>query len=167
MKTKKMLPKDLVVHHRTPLDYCEFCHLDISKVVSCTVTELKINGLAYDRIVRENSEGYDSYGECHDCGIIYGGIHHLGCDMEKCPSCKLQLISCPCDHNYHIWDSENFQKSAPEIPWNSISDNTEKRILLNKMVAKRRGVPPAVCEMCYKEGTIQEGEIHHHTIKGE
>lgn len=34
---------------------------------------------------------------CHDCNIWPGGVHHEGCDMEKCPICKGQLISCDCD----------------------------------------------------------------------
>lgn len=31
---------------------------------------------------------------CHDCGIKEGEIHKLGCDMEACPICGGQLISC-------------------------------------------------------------------------
>ena len=33
---------------------------------------------------------------CHDCGVKIGCYHHPGCDMEKCPQCKEQLISCDC-----------------------------------------------------------------------
>ena len=35
-------------------------------------------------------------GKCHDCGIVHGGKHHPGCDVERCPRCKGQLISCGC-----------------------------------------------------------------------
>ena len=34
--------------------------------------------------------------ECHDCGVSEGQIHHDGCDMERCPFCGRQLISCSC-----------------------------------------------------------------------
>ena len=33
---------------------------------------------------------------CHDCNIKPGGKHHPGCDMERCPRCRGQLISCGC-----------------------------------------------------------------------
>jgi hypothetical protein len=33
---------------------------------------------------------------CHDCNAARGQYHHLGCDMERCPACKGQIISCGC-----------------------------------------------------------------------
>ena len=33
---------------------------------------------------------------CHDCNVAVGGFHHPGCDMEECPRCGGQLISCGC-----------------------------------------------------------------------
>ena len=35
-------------------------------------------------------------GRCHDCGIKHGNYHHFGCDVERCPRCGDQLISCDC-----------------------------------------------------------------------
>lgn len=42
-----------------------------------------------------DDEGYPPH--CHDCGISKGGLHHPGCDMERCPRCGGQLISCDCE----------------------------------------------------------------------
>jgi len=33
---------------------------------------------------------------CHNCGVEEGQIHQLGCDKERCPFCRGQLISCDC-----------------------------------------------------------------------
>jgi hypothetical protein len=33
---------------------------------------------------------------CHDCNVTRGGYHHSGCDMERCPKCHGQIISCGC-----------------------------------------------------------------------
>jgi len=37
--------------------------------------------------------------KCHDCNVMAGNSHHPGCDMERCPKCKGQLISCGCLDN--------------------------------------------------------------------
>lgn len=33
---------------------------------------------------------------CDDCLVEKGQYHVLGCDMEECPVCAGQLISCEC-----------------------------------------------------------------------
>ena len=33
---------------------------------------------------------------CGECGVAPGGMHHPGCDLEKCPRCEGQIISCGC-----------------------------------------------------------------------
>ena len=33
---------------------------------------------------------------CHDCAVVKGQFHVPGCDGERCPVCKGQLISCDC-----------------------------------------------------------------------
>lgn len=34
---------------------------------------------------------------CADCNTPLGGLHHPGCDVERCPRCGGQSISCGCD----------------------------------------------------------------------
>src|SRR5947209_20394498 len=39
----------------------------------------------------------DTDGEpCPDCDAAAGDFHRLGCDIEQCPYCGRQLISCLC-----------------------------------------------------------------------
>jgi hypothetical protein len=40
---------------------------------------------------------------CHDCAAIKGQYHVPSCDMEQCPNCGGQLISCGCNI---LWDEE-------------------------------------------------------------
>jgi len=73
---------------------CELCSKEMTskKTTSCVDGKIMIGGIEYDPVPYEDDEGR----RCHDCNIAPGGIHHPGCDWEKCPKCGMQLISCDC-----------------------------------------------------------------------
>jgi hypothetical protein len=33
---------------------------------------------------------------CGDCNVLPSRYHHRGCDIEECPQCNRQLITCDC-----------------------------------------------------------------------
>ena len=36
---------------------------------------------------------------CHDCRVFNGELHVVGCDVEECPICHTQLLTCACPYD--------------------------------------------------------------------
>ena len=62
-------------------------------------TTLVIDGRTFQRIPYGREPGWPPgpRRECHDCAVLSGELHVPGCDMERCPSCRQQLITCSCE----------------------------------------------------------------------
>jgi len=70
---------------------CPDCHREMRLASSCVTTVvLALGDERFDR-VRYPETAAD---RCDACGVKPGGVHHFGCDMERCPGCGGQLIMC-------------------------------------------------------------------------
>jgi hypothetical protein len=79
---------------------CHQCNREMKTADTCSVKELHRAGAAYPVFRCGDDPGWKwMKGRCGDCGVLPGGFHHLGCDIQVCPGCRRQLITCDCD-----WD---------------------------------------------------------------
>jgi hypothetical protein len=67
----------------------------------CSLGIATLDGVLFTRIQlgRESDDwwlGHDPATSCHDCSVVTGQRHHVGCDMEQCPRCGGQLLGCGC-----------------------------------------------------------------------
>jgi len=71
---------------------CTTCDADMELGVSCSlrVYEDFVDGVARRRIANGARQ------PCGDCGTPSRGLHHPGCDLERCPACGRQALTCGC-----------------------------------------------------------------------
>jgi hypothetical protein len=79
---------------------CGSCGREMSAILGgCGVAYAGIGGKAWARI-HFGAEDYPSEvyeRPCHDCNALPGQLHHVACDMERCPKCQGQMLTCACD----------------------------------------------------------------------
>lgn len=71
------------------------------------MSKLLIKGKLYDPVkVGDEGDWYvdEPKATCGDCGEHYGKQHLAGCDIERCPACGGQLLSCDCGPVYDVED---------------------------------------------------------------
>jgi hypothetical protein len=59
------------------------------------ITHAVIRGVRYLRL-RYGSSFDDHFETCGDCGVVKGQLHVECCDVDACPKCCGQAISCGC-----------------------------------------------------------------------
>jgi hypothetical protein len=71
---------------------------------SCTLERVILVDGSYERVRFGTETGrWRVRGEtCGDCGAPRGGFHHPGCDMEVCPRCRRQAITCGCGQDLEV-----------------------------------------------------------------
>lgn len=74
---------------------CDCCQKDMLKAEDCPANRM-VDYPDGTKLPASTEHFDEPSGKCHDCGIKHGNYHHPGCDVERCPKCKGQLISCGC-----------------------------------------------------------------------
>ena len=72
---------------------CTWCDQEMRDTVSCTVATWHLAGRPVERT---RNRGRWATDRCGDCGAPRNGYHHPGCDLERCPLCRGQALSCGC-----------------------------------------------------------------------
>jgi hypothetical protein len=75
---------------------CDDCKQEMRFARSCSLPAINIQGISHLRVRFGSERPKFRSQRCGDCNVARGGLHHLGCDIERCPLCGGQLISCAC-----------------------------------------------------------------------
>jgi hypothetical protein len=76
---------------------CTWCSQEMTTARTCSVSELHRFGTPHPMIpYGKEGGGWGTLPRCGDCGVRRGGFHHLGCDIQRCPVCRGQMMSCDC-----------------------------------------------------------------------
>lgn len=87
---------------------CKECNKEMSTAEGCIPMPIIYKKKVYAQIpFDEGDMDNPKPGDrCHDCNVLYGQLHHPGCDVERCPICGGQRMTCGCDDK----TSEYFKK---------------------------------------------------------
>ena len=94
---------------------------------------------------------------CHDCKAEEGQYHEFGCDMETCPFCGGQLLSCDCCYKQlrlqdYYTNGDKYHGLTKDVYENGLSQEQEKE--WEAILEKKSRIPwveiPNQCRLCGK-----------------
>lgn len=95
-----------------------------------------IKGKLYDPILFGDEDddwvGDEENPTCGDCGVHVGEQHLDNCDIERCPRCGLQFISCDCGVKYVV--DEKDMAFLPMLIEEQKKENIKEKERYNKLL---------------------------------
>jgi hypothetical protein len=85
---------------------CFWCGAGMMVAPGCIEEPRELIDGAYDPVRVGHERSYPFRSRCPDCGAQPDHVHHPGCDIEECPRCGRQLISCGCYPEDDEWSPE-------------------------------------------------------------
>lgn len=73
---------------------CEACERDMNSpdTFTCEPVILRFQG----DLKRYAVQAYLGHYRCRECHVVYGGYHHVGCELMLCPRCQRPISSAGC-----------------------------------------------------------------------
>lgn len=93
---------------------CRYCDREMTTATSCAVEAMHLDGRRVAMVPNGTEPGWPSGQRCHDCGVQPGGFHHLGCDMQRCPLCRGQMMLCGCRFDEDGPDEDGPDEDDPD-----------------------------------------------------
>ena len=108
---------------------CEYCGREMLTAKGCTMKYIVLGDAKSSKIIRRMRVGDEGWvepgGRCSDCGAKFGGYHHFGCDIEKCPDCGGQMMACECLDKYDEATGFMYLTTTKEAAKNVQRENQE------------------------------------------
>jgi len=74
---------------------CRACNREQRVATSCTIAEVRLtNGTVLPRVRFSPLDSASLAHRCPACAVGPGALHHVGCSLERCPSCGQQASVC-------------------------------------------------------------------------